>query len=151
MTTPDAEYVAALKALIEQMPPEYRDRWMWDGNIGMQYYLATARHGRLYVMGFQRLGMQGAQPSFAHRREGDKYHLITKADELAVREVPYRETVGYIDNPFAEWIKTASPDRIAALIEVYDTAVAMAAEAEFSETPWSARMVEAIEKVKSVG
>lgn len=39
--------------------------WGWYSN-GDRPYLATPDRGRLYVMGFERRGMQGAGPRFAH-------------------------------------------------------------------------------------
>lgn len=56
------------------MPPEHSSApnggggftpgpWQWFGNQhGL--YLATTHSGRRYVMGFRRMGMQGAQPAF---------------------------------------------------------------------------------------
>jgi hypothetical protein len=38
--------------------------WRWFGNRSGGVYLATTHSGRRYVMGFQRYGMNGAQPSF---------------------------------------------------------------------------------------
>lgn len=38
--------------------------WRWFGNTKHDFYLATTHSGRLYVMGFERKGMRGAQPKF---------------------------------------------------------------------------------------
>lgn len=43
--------------------------WGWFGNVDTAHlYLATRRWGRHFVMGFRRLGMQGAQPEFVTGR-----------------------------------------------------------------------------------
>lgn len=83
--------------------------------------LSTVHHGRLFVMGFERQGMSGAQPQFPVAREprddGWVSHVMTKADEIAVTEVDYRNDIDYIDNPFATWIAAASPQAVLALYE----------------------------------
>ncbi len=38
--------------------------WQWYGNTKFSYYLATTHSGRQHVMGFQRKGMQYAEPTF---------------------------------------------------------------------------------------
>jgi hypothetical protein len=55
--------------------------WRWFGNRSGGVYLATAHSGRKYVMGFQRYGMNGAQPTF---RADDIMH---PASELVTFEV----------------------------------------------------------------
>jgi hypothetical protein len=98
--------------------------WAWMGN---QYglYLATTHSGRKYVMGFRRVGMQGAQPVF---RAGER--LVPAADlvEFEVgdgtargfaagraNETVYRYDVSGIDNADARLI-AAAPDLFEALI-----------------------------------
>lgn len=52
--------------------------WSWFGNAkNREVYLATAHSGRRYVMGFQRWGMRGAQPSFQPAERG-----LVAADQL---------------------------------------------------------------------
>lgn len=40
--------------------------WQWFERMPGRPYLATPDRGQLYVMGFERKGMQGAGPVFAH-------------------------------------------------------------------------------------
>jgi len=46
--------------------------WMWDVSPGGEIRLATPDRGRLFVMGFARMGMRGAQPRFAMWGEGQR-------------------------------------------------------------------------------
>jgi hypothetical protein len=81
--------------------------WKWFGNLSTQeVYLATARHGRKFVMQFERWGMRGAQPSF-QVRNGAGDGTMKPCKELAVREVPYRGDIVEIDHPDARLIAAA--------------------------------------------
>ena len=46
--------------------------WEWDVAPSGEVRLATPDRGRLYVMGFERKGMQGAQPSFSDWGKGPR-------------------------------------------------------------------------------
>lgn len=62
--------------------------WAWMGNRhGL--YLATTHSGRRYVMGFRRMGFNGAQPSF---RDGNR---IVPAADLVLFEVGDRGVRGF--------------------------------------------------------
>ena len=69
---------------------------------------------------FERMGMNGAQPAFAHRPPGSKYHLMTKATELAQLEAPYRDDITGFDNPFARWIAAANPMAVGEILDAYE-------------------------------
>lgn len=101
-----------LVEMAQAIPLDYRGPWGWYGSLKYDYYLATHHHGRLYVMGFERLGMRGAQPNFAHQREGEKYRVLRPAKDLAVLEASYRDDVAGIGNDLATWIAAASPNAV---------------------------------------
>lgn len=46
--------------------------WEWDVAPSGEVRLATPDRGRLYVMGFERKGMQGAQPRFSDWGKGPR-------------------------------------------------------------------------------
>lgn len=120
--------------------------WRWFGNIKSGGpYLASRRWGQQYVMGFQRLGMSGAQPTFAYREGPDKSHgtrhlrweddgaprdvRIGSGKELAIYEVApdatspddprvYRHDVVGFRSPDAEFIAHSRADVDALLAEV---------------------------------
>lgn len=108
--------------------------WRWFGNRSGGVYLATTHSGRKYVMGFQRYGMNGAQPTF---RVGG---IMRPSAELVEFEVGdqtvrgfknadkdgsvYRYDVSGIDCADARLI-AAAPDLLSALIAlkpILDTA-----------------------------
>lgn len=94
-----AEIEAALAAI--PAPP-----WQWIGDCRRDGpVLATTHSGWVYVMGFDRLGMQGAQPSFPVGKM-DGGGLITPAAELAVARDPDAPgPIRDIDNPVARWLR----------------------------------------------
>lgn len=76
--------------------------WGWKGHRsrgGM--FLGALHSGFLDVMDFVRQGMNGAQPRF------QVDHLMTKAEDLAVLEVTYRDAIKDIDHPDARIIYEA--------------------------------------------
>lgn len=131
----------AIKARTDAATP---GPWGWYGNTDVQQmYLATKRYGRMYVMGFRRWGLQGAQPTFCVDRtwkpdpqSGDDFGhagTIAPAHELASRIVRYevapnaasrRDSRVYradligIKNPDAEFIAHARQDVDDLLAEV---------------------------------
>lgn len=104
--------------------------WRWFGNRGGGVYLATNHSGRRYVMGFQRYGMNGAQPSFCVGS------IMRPAAELVEFEVGDRSVRGFkqadkdgsvyrydvigIDTPDARLI-AAAPDLYEALKDLMPT------------------------------
>lgn len=98
--------------------------WRWYGSPKSGFYLATERHGRRIVMEFERLGMQGAQPTF--QVDG----LMVAGSELCNFEVApeivgmteakknrrrvYRYDITGFNHPDAHLI-AAAPDMLAAL------------------------------------
>lgn len=62
--------------------------WAWMGNGGHDVYLATTHSGRRYVMGFRRMGLQGAQPVFQINQR-----MVPAADLLQF-EVGDRDVIG---------------------------------------------------------
>lgn len=98
--------------------------WRWYGNRSSGVYLATEHSGRLYVMGFQRYGMNGAQPTF---RVASTMRPATELVEFAVGDGTargfkqadkdgsvYRYDVDGIDCPDARLV-AAAPELLAAL------------------------------------
>jgi hypothetical protein len=55
--------------------------WAWYDDGPGSPYLATVKHGRTYVMGFARKGMNQAQPMF-QVRAGRKYGVMQTAQEI---------------------------------------------------------------------
>lgn len=91
--------------------------WRWHGRATPSrpdYYLATANHGRIFVMGFRRAGFNGAEPWFPRRDDG--FGTLRPARELVVREAPHRDDVADIDNPFAQYLQRA-PEYIGYLLD----------------------------------
>lgn len=62
--------------------------WGWFGQGGHDLYLATKHSGRRYVMGFRRMGLQGAQPVFQVNSR------MVPASDLLQFEVGDRDVVG---------------------------------------------------------
>lgn len=99
--------------------------WGWFGT-DHGVYLATKHSGRRFVMGFRRLGMNGAQPTFQIEKKG-----MVPASDLVQFEVGskavrgfaeakkdgtvYRYDVTAIDHPDARLI-AAAPELLDALI-----------------------------------
>lgn len=79
------------EALIGRVEGEYTPGpWAWFGNAkNNELYLATENRGRRYVMGFERWGMRGAQPSFQPADRG-----LVSASKLLQFEVGNRDVVG---------------------------------------------------------
>ena len=95
--------------------------WGWRGYIGGSIELRTLHSGQFVVMGARRAGMQQAQPTFQvydparlDRPFREWWGLMHRADDLAVREVPYRTDVVSIDNADATAL-AALPDHVAAV------------------------------------
>jgi hypothetical protein len=78
--------------------------WRWAGYI-RDLMVTTVDRGMIYVMGFKRSGLQGAQPTFqvppGGHEWGGRGGVMKPGSELAVREVPYRDHVVDIDHPDA--------------------------------------------------
>lgn len=101
--------------------------WRWSGQKGRYIDLTTVGRGIATVMGFARLGMQGAQPVFFDRDAADlDGHYLTgtyrKGNDLAVKEVEYRGDIDHLDNADARFIAAANPATVLALIAVAEAA-----------------------------
>lgn len=99
--------------------------WQWFGSPNTGFYLATTHSGRRYVMCFERMGLQGAQPAFQVKGEG-----MINARDLCVFEVAphvvgieaakkpgsgvYRKDIIGFDHPDARLI-VAAPELLEAL------------------------------------
>jgi hypothetical protein len=91
--------------------------WMWHVNEHCKVIKLLTKHsGQYYVMGFERWGMQGAQPTFQAyekyegpvRERGSKG--IKKAIELSKWAQTYRHNDGWIEHPDAEFIANSKSD-----------------------------------------
>jgi len=78
--------------------------WYWRGHRRGPIWLAPNTMRLPTVMGFRRLGLWDAQPTFVV--DG----AFTPASELAVREVPYRDDIIDIDHPDARFLASAWAD-----------------------------------------
>lgn len=116
-----------LEALLAKATP---GPWFWDVTPSGEVRLATPDRGRLYVMGFGRLGMQGAQPRFslwgegARERRGGIMHDFAEA--------------GGRNHPDAELIANAPTYLAAMLTELRDLRARMerAPVAELTQVGW---------------
>lgn len=99
--------------------------WGWFGT-DHGIYLATKHSGRRFVMGFRRLGMHGAQPTFQIDKKGMfpaselvQFEVGTKSvrgfKEAKSNGTVYRYDVTAIDHPDARLIASA-PEILEALI-----------------------------------
>ncbi|MEV4179896.1 hypothetical protein AB0J28_00435 [Streptosporangium canum] len=137
-----AEIRAALDAV--PAPP-----WHWIGDTKHSGpMLATKHSGWIYVMGFKRLGTQGAQPAFPVRGV-DGYLVITPcrdienrdlktvdAKKVAIPRASYDpDTVRGIDNPVAQWIEH-SPQYAAELLAEVEELRAQLAAAQQDAAKW---------------
>ena len=119
--------------------------WRWMGNQH-DIYLATEHSGRLYVMGFKRMGMQTAQPVFR-----GEHHMVPAADLVQFEvgdgtargfangrsdDSVYRYDIKGIDCPDARLI-AAAPELLEALIQSRAVLVTVLAE----ETRETAKLV----------
>lgn len=93
--------------------------WAWHGTPG-ELKLATVNRGKIYVMGFERKGMNGAEPTFQVRGKGMKRASalckfvvgdpdVTGETDAKSDESVYRYDVRGIDHPDAHLIALA-PD-----------------------------------------
>lgn len=110
--------------------------WRWIGHPDgsrPNLYLATAEHGQVYVMGFERAGMSGAQPSFPVVPRGETWGFMRKAAEIPVFEVcraatskddprVYRTDVVSFRSPAAQWLAEIDPETVLALLDQMETA-----------------------------
>jgi hypothetical protein len=89
----------------------------WMGNGQHDIYLATTHSGRIYVMGFKRMGIQGAQPMFpkdgrmAPASDMLKFDVgdpsVTGIAAAKTNGSVYRYDVRDIDNPEARLLVAA--------------------------------------------
>lgn len=94
-----AEHLAAIPA-----PP-----WHWIGNCTSGPILVTKHSGWIYVMGFRRLGMHGAQPEFPVRAGDSGFWLTHSAAEQIVPRAPHDpKTFRGIDNDVARFFERSA-------------------------------------------
>jgi hypothetical protein len=104
---------AALRTMADAqdaIKAEQRGPWRWHGQRSGPIQLTTVGRGLIYVMGFIRHGMRGAQPTFQTYPDAEHPDngLMTPAADLAVQEVPYRDDIVDIDHPVAAFIVAAA-------------------------------------------
>jgi hypothetical protein len=125
------ERLAQIKALLAEVRP---GPWQWFGNTKMRdVYLATVDNGRVFVMGFERWGMRGAQPIFQVGVDGRRGGFMRSLQELSEGggglgvqyEAPYRKDfvgIGHTDARFIAESRAlvdellAEVDRLRALV-----------------------------------
>jgi hypothetical protein len=112
---PLEDRVEYLRSLLPDVTP---GPWRWWGQNDSYSgpTLVTVGRGISTVMGFKRLGMRSAQPTWFRRTAEDRdLHgwlsgVMVTASDVAVQEVDYRKDIVDMDNPDARWIAAASPD-----------------------------------------
>jgi hypothetical protein len=119
--------------------------WAWFGNQH-GIYLATVNRGRRYVMGFDRMGMNNAQPTFqvaGRMRPASELVEFEVGDQTArgfkegkADESVYRLDVSGIDAPDAHLI-AAAPELLAAVqgLEPYLDAIVCYASTQGEHEP----------------
>lgn len=146
--------LAAIRERAAQATP---GPWGWFGNTDVHTaYLATKRFGRMYVMGFRRWGLQGAQPVFTTGRawkpnpdsgadfaatgyvkDGSQLARYEVAPDATSRRDPrvYRADLTGFKNPDAEFIAHARQD-VDDLLALVDRL-----QAELAEAHWGGATV----------
>jgi hypothetical protein len=111
--TPDiAPLLARIEAAAKAIPEERRGPWMWWVSKALtQAMLTTQQHGRIYLMGFKRWGMRGAEPTFQPEN-----HMVPASD-LAIFD--HNGTAHDIEDSVARWIALCSPDAMLAVVAAF--------------------------------
>lgn len=121
-----SDEIAEIKEIAEKIP---HGPWGWFGGES-QFYLATKHSGRQYIMGFVRLGMNGAQPMFrnghtmveAHKvaqfEVGD--HSIVGFDAARKNGSVYRYDVRGFKNDVARWVELLNPTTVLKMVKAYE-------------------------------
>ncbi len=123
--------------------------WRWYVNEHSKVMnLVTDHSGQYYIMGFDRWGMQGAQPRFQVYEKyygpvrDRKSHGMKKAIELSKWSQDYRHDDGIIDHPDAELIAHAAADIPALLTYIDELEKHLeAAKADISQVAYASRVM----------
>lgn len=126
------ERLERIRALAMTLHDQYglKGRWRWDGHPdghSPNLHLATREHGRRYVMGFERAGMSGGQPSFPVVPDGATWGWMCKAAEIPVFEVcrdatskddprVYRTDVVGFRTPVADYLAEVDAETVLSLV-----------------------------------
>jgi len=100
----DSERLAEIRAALALVPAP---PWHWRGDTYSGPFLATVQGGWRLVMGFRRLGMQGAQPAFPAATPNGVF--VYEAKRQMVPRTDYdTKTFCDIDNPVARWMRDSA-------------------------------------------
>lgn len=142
MTGMDRDRRAVLRALAGQVG--LSGPWRWSGRVKrtetepthVQLVAPDPRYGGVTpVMGFKRVGMQDAQPTFSTVSRG----AMVPADQVPMYEWVDRDDICGLDHPVAAWIAACDPDTVVALLDRIDeleAAVAAQAAAPAPRRRW---------------
>jgi hypothetical protein len=117
------ERVAEVQAALDAVPAP---PWQWIGTPRTGPDLVTTHSGWQYVMGFERLGMQSAQPVFPVDTEGGVLLRAASEGMIVPRGGHDRTMIGDIDNPVARWIRYSAEYAQELLAEVGHLAAELA-------------------------
>lgn len=142
---------ARLRQLAATLRDDYelKGSWRWMGSFDNRpnIFLATRNHGRMFVLGFDRAGMQGGQPVFPHKEPDARWGLLTPGKDLQVFEVArdatdrkdprvYRGDIVGFRTPVAEYLAAVDAETVIDLIDRADERDQLLAELSALVARW---------------